>query len=796
MSRCSFLTVVAVTSPVMADVSRSVPEMVDDFTRLFEWQGSAEVRLTQARDDQPLAYALVMAALSWDQVDRRGWRVSAVLGAQARRLMAVWGIPTELVDDADEVDAALEWATQKPALLECDGQRRYRPMHRSGFPVGSRLRHEHHLAAAGSGLLTPLELVGKGDADLGASPTDLDAAEVSYQLAADSDDSDAAALASLRLAELAEQRDQPAEAARRYADIADLQHQVASPPAVLWLARQAAQDGDRSRARVLTQQALDSGTGRVLPQAWDLLASLAWLDEDRDAAVAAMRRAVDTAGEWHWSYTRRLAEMLAASGNLAGAADAYRRLLDQPLLHGTDAGRYVELMAAAGRADEAVAVLTQYAADDGLLAGDVLLALASAHAARDDLEATRQVLARARAHWSAVLPQVSVRTDVMEASLAAAEGDDERAAHLFRSLTDTDDAERRELARPLLIAAGERFAGDKRLCLIPGVRPLLEYLSEAAAPDTAIWATTSLAHLATVEGRPDDAEAAIRLAARHLSPEAVTVLRAMLLRRAGRDRDALAYLVDACVTATPAVLVALLSTITTFTMPGLRPDDQQRLRLRTAVDHALFDGAGDGVRERVAMAMAPVELYACFAGDRAIELWNLVADSDDPAVAAPAWLNLGLMRQLSAPIAAAHAFEQAMLLGDASTGCRAATELARLAERLDDDIVLARACERVLDLARGDDRARAALRLGRIHQYNHPDDAEDAYHAAIVESGAHPATIGTALARLGALYALHGNRPLAQRIWRRGKRHRDPHVAEAFAAERAAIGRVYRIGSL
>jgi hypothetical protein len=42
--------------------------------------------------------------------------------------------------------------------------------------------------------------------------------------------------------------------------------------------------------------------------------------------------------------------------------------------------------------------------------------------------------------------------------------------------------------------------------------------------------------------------------------------------------------------------------------------------------------------------------------------------------------------------------------------------------------------------------------------------AEDSYQAALAEPGARPATIGTALARLGALYALHGNRRLAQRI--------------------------------
>lgn len=537
-SRSFLVAVVAVASRVVADVSRSVPEMIDDFTKLFAWQDGAEVRLRQARDDQPLGYALVMAALSWDQVDWRGWRTPAVLCAQARRLMAVWGVRTESVDDADRVGAALEWAMQDPALVECDGQGRYRPVQGMVFPVGSRLWREHHRAAVVSGVLTPLELVGKGDDDRDASPADLDAAEVSYRLAVDGDDPDAAALASLRLAELAEWRDQPAEAARRYADVAALRHPVASPPAVLWLARQAAQNGDRPAARVLAHEVVSSGDRQLLPEAWGLLASLAWLDDDRDGAVAAMRLAVDTAGKWHWSYSRRLAEMLAACGDPAGAADAYRKVLDQPLPPGTDAGRYVQLMAAAGRVDEAVAVLEQYAADDGPFAGDLLLALASAHAARDDLDAIRQVLARVRAHWSAALPQVSVRADVIEASVAVADGDDERAAHLFRSLTDTDDAERRDLARPLLIATGERFAADRKLCVIPGTRPLLEYLSEAAAPDTATWAAKSLAHLATVEGRPDDAEAAVRLAARHLNPDEVTVLRTTLLHRAGRARRA------------------------------------------------------------------------------------------------------------------------------------------------------------------------------------------------------------------------------------------------------------------
>ncbi|MGH3829406.1 MAG: hypothetical protein ACRDRS_02980 [Pseudonocardiaceae bacterium] len=597
----------------MSEVSRPVPSVVDEFLELFERRDNVEVRLARARDDQPLACALVMAALCWDHVNRRGWRAPKVLCAQARRLMTVWEVCTDAVDDAGQVNSALEWARRDPALLECDDQGRYRPVYEVGFPAGSRFWRDRHRAAVAAGVLTPLERVITGDADRFADPPDFDAAEVSYRLALDSGDQDAAALASLRLAELAEERgEQSEEVRRRYAEVAALRQAVASPPAVLWLARHAARNGDRPAARDMAHEVINSDAESLRAQAWDLVASLAWGDEDPDEAVAAMRLAVDTAGAWHWSYSRRLAEMLAASGELADAAEVYRTLLDQPLFQGPDAGRYVQLMVAAGHPEEAVVVLEKYAASDGPFAGDLLLALASAHAACDDLEGCRGALARVRAHWSATLPEMAVRADVMEASLLIVEGDDKRAAQLFRSLTDTDDAERRELARPLLIATGESFASDGKLCVIPGALPLLEYLSEAAAPATAAWAATSLAHLATVQDRPDDAEAAVRLAARHLGPTEVTVLRALLLDRAGRGGDAVAYLVDAAVAATPPALIALLLTITVFAKRGFWPDTQQRRRLSVAVDHVLTTGPNedDDLREHVAMVMAQLERCA------------------------------------------------------------------------------------------------------------------------------------------------------------------------------------------
>lgn len=99
---------------------------------------------------------------------------------------------------------------------------------------------------------------------------------------------------------------------------------------------------------VVWPEVVDNGDESLRAEAWGLLGSLAWLDDDQDGAVTALRRAVDTAGEWHWSYSRRPGEMLAAYGDSAGAAEVYRTLLDQQLLHGPDAGRYVQLMAVVG----------------------------------------------------------------------------------------------------------------------------------------------------------------------------------------------------------------------------------------------------------------------------------------------------------------------------------------------------------------------------------------------------------------------------------------------------------------
>jgi lipopolysaccharide biosynthesis regulator YciM len=477
-----------------------------------------------------------MAALSWEQVARRGWRTPLALCLEAGRLAAVGRVPAVSVDDTDAVASALAWATREPAALECDSQGRYRPVVMGPFPVGSQHWLDSHREAAVSGVLTPLELVKNGDAHHYGQLANLDAAEVSYQLAVDSDDADAAALASLRLAELAEQRDQPAEAASRYAAVAELNHPVASPMAVLRLARYATQDGDRPKARALAHQVVASDNPALLREAWDLLGSLAWLDDDRDAAVAAMRQAIDAAGPWHPAHTRRLAAMLAACGDISGAADAYRTLLGVHLLSDdTDPGEYVQLMAAAGRIDEAVAVLEEVAAHDGLFIGHVLLALVSAHAIREDIAAAWQAIARVRAHFTVRFPEVSVQADVFEAMLALADGDDEHAAKLCRSLTDSDDMEVRDLARPLLIAAGDHFAADRKICVIPGARPLLEFLSEAASPATAAWAASSLAHLAMVEGRLDDVDAAVHLAARHLSTDEVTILLRQLLHRSSYE---------------------------------------------------------------------------------------------------------------------------------------------------------------------------------------------------------------------------------------------------------------------
>jgi len=65
----------------------------------------------------------------------------------------------------------------------------------------------------------------------------------------------------------------------------------ASPPAVLWLAYHAVQDGDLTTARALAQEVLSSGDGSLRAQAWGLLGSLAWQEKDTDAAVEKVKAA-------------------------------------------------------------------------------------------------------------------------------------------------------------------------------------------------------------------------------------------------------------------------------------------------------------------------------------------------------------------------------------------------------------------------------------------------------------------------------------------------------------------------
>ena len=110
--------------------------MMADFTAMFEHQEAAEARLAAAEHEYPLAYALVMAALSWERVDRRRWHTLAWLCAQTRRLIAAWSIPAGSVEDPDTVGLALDWAVRAPALLERDDQGRLRPVFGAMLSIG------------------------------------------------------------------------------------------------------------------------------------------------------------------------------------------------------------------------------------------------------------------------------------------------------------------------------------------------------------------------------------------------------------------------------------------------------------------------------------------------------------------------------------------------------------------------------------------------------------------------------------------------------------------------------------
>jgi hypothetical protein len=112
-----------------------------------------------------------------------------------------------------------------------------------------------------------------------------------------------------------------------------------------------------------------------------------------------------------------------------------------------------------------------------------------------DEQAAHVALTVARGHGSAQRLDIAARLDLLEALLAVAAGDDERAARLLRSLVADGGELRQSVARPLLLTAGDNLAAQDGFAAFEGTRPLLEFLRENGSPQSAQWTAIQLAQL-------------------------------------------------------------------------------------------------------------------------------------------------------------------------------------------------------------------------------------------------------------------------------------------------------------
>ncbi|SNY72845.1 tetratricopeptide repeat protein [Paractinoplanes atraurantiacus] len=460
----------------------------------------AEMRLRTAEHDQPVLHALCMALQAWDHVDRRDWRTRQQIVAAARQMAAAGTVPNVEITDA-AVGEALAAAAAEPMLIETDGHGRYRSAATDPefdvFGVGLSAYLDTMRARAGEPRrLSPLEAVHAGNEHHWHEPADLDAAQACYQRAVDSGDPDAAAFGQAGLATLAETRGHLDEAAERHHAVFEQGHPPVAARSGQWLAARAYDAGDHQTAQEITDRLIagDPDDG-VLTDAWSLRSVIAWSTGRHPEAVTAMRTAIEHAGPLAHRLWERLARMHATMGDFSAAADAQAHVIASAFQGDDAVGVYLQLMQAADRLGEAPAILTGLAEDTTIVhSGRLRVGVASAYALLGDDAAAHTALDAARAHWSAHTPDVAARIDLLAALLAVAERDDEHAAQLLSSLVDGDD-ERRKIARPLLLAAGDSFAALNRPAAFEGARPLLEFVRDNGSPQAAGWAESQLAVL-------------------------------------------------------------------------------------------------------------------------------------------------------------------------------------------------------------------------------------------------------------------------------------------------------------
>lgn len=761
--------------------------------------------MDKLRRDDLVGYALLLAADDWHRVLPGRFVPQDRLLAQTRRHLArTW--PQLAADDA-ALAAALVTVTTAPALLEHDGQGRYRQVCPDGEPV---LPAEEPRRAAPLADLTPLEAVDVGNRCRHHGDIAPATVERAYRLAVAGGDPDAAAFGALGLAELALEQRNLELARQRFVEVASLDHEDASLKARLTLAEIAVAEGDLLSAGRYAQQVADSVHPELAPEALELVSELQWELGQWDQALATVRRAVDADGPLRTpSMILRLARMLVVQGKVTDAMAVYERLLRDPAIGSSIAVEYVTSATMVGLYER---VRRQLSAvldpEDPVTFCPYALALTEAHIAAGDYTSAAALLGEIRAHPGAGTPLVEAYADVLTARLAAVNGDPATAQRLFAELADTDDPAWRQVVRPLLLAEGMRLRDQGVPCTTVGFRPVLEYLTEAAPAEDAAWAMYSLGLTALHQRRLAEAENALRLVAKYGETDSLASATAAIghVKQLAGDTDgAVAHCLDliargsvpvAIEGLTAASLVLARSSIGDAAPVDVAALTERRDQVR---DLALtrMDTVEGEQQGQLAFAVAvfdSVPVVPDGTVDAAAEMFELAARTGPPALAAAAWMQAGTLREdLGQPVRAVAAYQQAVGCADPATVGVAALRMAALAHRLGDHDLAVEAYCRGLDQGSGPVFAECAFACGFTLERDHPDDAEEAYRAVLDEPDADRATVGRAMARLGALHARHGNRRLAQQVWRRGRRDPDPRTAAAFAAERRSLGRVRRL---
>lgn len=772
-----------------------------------EFRRRLQRRLDAAAADDPVAHALVLAAADWRDAGCGAPVPLARLRAQAERRLA--RVRSHQPPSDQEVQDALTWATGEPVLLARESSGRGRAGYRISAEVWPRLSHRRWDGLPAEAVLavaTPLEAVALGVRAMFLGAADRDLAVRAWEYAADSDDRDAGALAELYLADLGRDEGDPAAARERYRRVVDTGHFDAAPRAMLSLAQLELDRGDERAARTLLRDAVGSGHPCVVAQAAGLLASVRLRADDPEGAVDAYWLAAEAEDPLHSPYYGlQLGRLLLRKGDLDGAHRALVRVIDfdHPVYSVEALCEVAVMLARRGDVDDATNLLGRARdADSPLPAPELLLAEAEVHLVARKFADALALLDRLRTHPLGLEPKVEVRLDLLAARVEAGRGAEAAAARLLAALLGGEDPERREWARAFALD----LANDLRssaAAAVPDREPLLRCMVECGDRGVAAWAAYSLGSLAQRQHRWSEARGAYERAAeldRPLFGARVAVRLADVQAGEGHpERAAEAYLT--LVETGPTEVVAEAATgigRLGGALDGWPGASVKRLR------DACWRRVRNGGRHTadIAFALGRVELDVVDNPYGAIDAWDVAARIDEEPLRPFVWYNLGTAyAQRHAPVSAAQAFQRALGTGHPAIAPLAALGLARQAEHHHDLPAAFDAYRRALICALETPEAahpaawyESVYALGRLMHACQPDDAETAYHGVIDGVGAFgdvvPGVVGAAYAHLGRLYAEQGNRALAERVWRQGRRHPDPDVSAAFAAERKSIGRI------